>query len=204
MSEVEERKAGGEPEKEELPLREKFLRSVLEWMETIVMAIVLVAVVFTFAVRIITVDGGSMQPTYYDGDRVLVSGFAGEIDQGDVVIIVNALKEPIIKRVVATEGQTVSFDPSSQEVVVDGVPLPGEAFGIANGITTVQGLPGEVLEFPQTVPEGCVFVLGDNRGNSTDSRFAEVGMVDCRNILGKVVFNVYPFSKAGKVTWGDV
>lgn len=180
------------PEKEPLPPREKFLRSVLEWAETISMAIVLVAVVFTFVVRIITVDGRSMQPTYQDGDRVLVSGFAGKIEQGDVVIIVNALKEPIIKRVIATEGQTVDFDKEAGEVTVDGVLVPGSLYGTEDGITTVQDLPGQVLSFPQTVPENCVFVLGDNRGNSTDSRFSEVGMVDHRNILGKVVFNIYP------------
>ncbi len=200
MSETEQEKpVEQEPQEPALPFREKFLRSVLEWTETIAMAIVLVAVAFTFVVRIITVDGGSMKPTYHDGDRVLVSGFAGDIEQGDVVIIVNALKEPIIKRVIATEGQTVGFDPNLKEVTVDGVPLAGEEFGIENGITEVPNLPGKVLTFPQKVPEGCVFVLGDNRANSTDSRSIEVGMVDHRNILGKVVFNVYPFSQVGVV-----
>ena len=175
------------------------VRSVMEWVETIVMAVVLVAVAFTFVARVITVDGVSMEPTYYNGDRVLVTKLAGQARQGDVVIVVGALEEPIIKRVVATEGQTVDFDPELGEVTVDGQPLPGSVFGIEDGITFVPDLPGMVMEFPQTVPEGCVFVLGDNRDNSTDSRFVTVGMVDQRNILGKVVFSLYPFSKIGFV-----
>lgn len=175
------------------------VRSVMEWVETIVMAVVLVAVAFTFVARVITVDGVSMEPTYYNGDRVLVTKLAGQARQGDVVIVVGALEEPIIKRVVATEGQTVDFDPELGEVTVDGQPLPGSVFGIEDGITFVPDLPGMVMEFPQTVPEGCVFVLGDNRDNSTDSRFVTIGMVDQRNILGKVVFSLYPFSKIGFV-----
>ena len=175
------------------------VRSVMEWVETIVMAVVLVAVAFTFVARVITEDGVSMEPTYYNGDRVLVTKLAGQARQGDVVIVVGALEEPIIKRVVATEGQTVDFDPELGEVTVDGQPLPGSVFGIKDGITFVPDLPGMVMEFPQTVPEGCVFVLGDNRDNSTDSRFVTVGMVDQRNILGKVVFSLYPFSKIGFV-----
>lgn len=176
---------------------EKLLRSVFEWTETIVVAIVLVAVFFTFVVRVITVDGGSMQPTYYDNDRVLVSSLGEPAEQGDVVIVVNALEDPIIKRVIATEGQVVDFDPVQQEVTVDGNAIPGVRFGIENGITVVQDAPDRYLSFPQTVPEGCVFVLGDNRQNSTDSRFVEVGMIDRRNILGKVIFNLFPFSKLG-------
>ena len=188
------------PQKEK-PLGDSpFARSVLDWTETIVMAVVLVAVVFTFLARVITVDGRSMEPTYHNGDRVLVTNLAGAPQQGDVVIVVNALEEPIIKRVVATEGQTVDFDPVLGEVLVDGVTLPGSVFGIEDGITFVPDVPGQVLEFPQTVPEGCVFVLGDNRGHSTDSRFQSVGMVDQRNILGKVVFNIYPFSNLGFVS----
>ena len=176
--------------------RDRLVAGVMDWAETIVTAFVVVAILFTFVVRIITVDGGSMNPTYYDEDKVLVSSYGGAVERGDVVIIVNTLSRPIIKRVIATEGQTVDFDPELREVTVDGTPLFGEVFGIENGITVVPDTP-TALEFPQTVPEGCVFVLGDNRGNSTDSRFVEVGMVDTRNILGKVIFNVYPLSKFG-------
>ena len=176
-----------------------FIRSVMEWVETIVMAVVFVTVVFTFGARVITVDGISMEPTYYNGDRVLSTTLAGAPHQGDVVIVVNALDEPIIKRVIATEGQTVDFDQESGEVIVDGEVVPGSVYGIEDGITYVTDLPGQVLEFPQTVPKGCVFVMGDNRDNSLDSRFVEVGMVDTRNILGKVFFNLFPISKFGFV-----
>ena len=176
-----------------------FNRSVMEWVETIVMAVVFVTVVFTFVARVITVDGISMEPTYYNGDRVLSTTLAGAPHQGDVVSVVNALDEPIIKRVIATEGQTVDFDQESGEVIVDGEVVPGSVYGIEDGITYVTDLPGQVLEFPQTVPEGCVFVMGDNRDNSLDSRFVDVGMVDTRNILGKVFFNLFPISKFGFV-----
>lgn len=200
MSDTEQEKQTEEQEEAAaLPPGKKLVRSVFEWTETVVMAIVLVAVIFTFAVRIITVTGRSMEPTYYNGNRVLVSGFAGDIKQGDIVIVINALDEPIIKRVIATEGQTVDFNDLAGEVTVDGYVLEGAEFGIENGITRVPDLPGQVLTFPQTVPENCVFVLGDNRENSEDSRYMDVGMIDHRNILGKVIFNVYPFSNIGSV-----
>ena len=178
----------------------KAVRTILEWTEEIVLAVVLIAVVFTFVCRVVTVTGTSMVPSFHEGDRVLVVNDFNGVEQGDVVVIVNVLEEPIIKRVIATEGQTVDFDPVLGEVLVDGVALPGSVFGIEDGITFVPDVPGQVLEFPQTVPEGCVFVLGDNRGHSTDSRFQSVGMVDQRNILGKVVFNIYPFSNLGFVS----
>lgn len=194
LIQAEETEAG-ESEK-----RGKLKRSVLEWTETIVMAIALVATIFTFVVRIITVDGRSMEPTYHHGDRVLVTGYAGDIDQGDIVIIVHALSEPIIKRVVAVEGQTVDFDENTRELMVDGVPLKGEVFGLENGITVAPVMSDEAMKFPQIVPENSVFVLGDNRTNSKDSRYVDVGMVDHRNILGKVFFNIYPFSNIGSVS----
>lgn len=182
-----------EPKKEKPP----FKVWVLEWAETIVAAFVAVTILFTFAARVITVEGGSMEPTYFEGNRVLVTNLAGEARQGDVVIIVHALDDTIIKRVVATEGQWVDFDPVAKELLVDGEPLKGETFGIANGITSVADFPDLMLSFPQQVPEGCVFVLGDNREHSTDSRYRAVGMVDRRNILGRVVFNLFPLGKAG-------
>ncbi len=183
--------------KEERSKVSRLTESALEWAGEIVFAVVLISVLFTFFFRIITVDGRSMEPTYFDGNRVLVTGLAGKAKPGDVVIVVHALQEPIIKRVIAVEGQTVDFDPVLREVTVDSVPIKGEEYGIENSITMIPDYPGQVMEFPQTVPKGCVFLLGDNRGNSKDSRFLEVGMVDNRNILGKVIFNVYPFSIFG-------
>jgi len=169
----------------------------MDWIETIVTAFATVTVIFTFAARVITVDGASMEPNYYDGDRVLATSLAGEAEAGDVVIIVHALDETLIKRVVATEGQVVDFDNELGELVVDGQVVSGDVYGTRNGITFAPENMADSMEFPQTVPEGCVFVLGDHRDDSTDSRKLSVGMVDRRNILGKVVFNLYPLSKLG-------
>lgn len=172
---------------------------VLDWVETIVTAFAIVTVIFTFIARVVTVDGRSMEPNYYDGDRVLVTSLAGEAQRGDVVIIVHTLDETLIKRVVATEGQVVDFDNDMGELVVDGQVVNGDVYGTRNGITFASENAVDTMEFPQTVPEGCVFVLGDHRDDSTDSRKLSVGMVDRRNILGRVVFNLYPVSKVGPV-----
>lgn len=184
---------GAEPKNAPRPFKDW----LLEWVETIVVAFVAVTIFFTFFTRVITVEGISMEPTYFERDRVLVTSLAGQAKTGDVVIIVHALDDTIIKRVVATEGQWVDFDPELGELTVDGTPVEGETFGISNGITFIPDRPGMVMDFPQQVPEGCVFVLGDNREHSTDSRYLAVGMVDRRNILGRVVLNLYPFSKVG-------
>lgn len=179
--------------------KQPFHAWALDWIETIVIAFAIVTVVFTFVARVVTVDGASMEPNYYDGDRVLVTSLAGEAKQGDVVIIVHALEETLIKRVVATEGQVVDFDNELGELIVDGTVVTGDVYGTRNGITFAPENMGDTLDFPQTVPEGCVFVLGDHRDDSTDSRKQSVGMVDRRNILGRVVFNLYPMSKIGPV-----
>ena len=131
-------------------------RIILEWIEELVIAIVLIAVVFTFLFRIITVTGTSMIPNYNDGDRVLVVSNPLQISQGDVVVIINVLEEPIIKRVIATEGQTVDFDPESKAVLVNGQPVDETEFGLSNGMTDLPYTSFEILEFPQTVPEGCI------------------------------------------------
>lgn len=174
----------------------KIPRTVLEWTEELVIAVVIIAVAFTFLFRVITVSGTSMVPNYNSGDRVLVTGGFGNLKQGDVVVITNVLDEPIIKRVIATEGQTVDFDYENGTVLVDGQIVDETAFGLENGITEEPFTSFELLEFPQRVPEGCVFVLGDNRSVSEDSRYRIVGMVDKRNILGKAVFHLFPFGKS--------
>ena len=179
--------------------KQPFHAWLLDWIETIVMAFVIVTVVFTFAARVVTVDGASMEPNYYNGDRVLVTSLAGEAEAGDVIIIVHTLEETLIKRVVATEGQVVDFDNELGELIVDGQVVSGEVYGTRNGITFAPENMDDTMDFPQTVPKGCVFVLGDHRDDSTDSRKLSVGMVDRRNILGRVVFNLYPMSKIGPV-----
>ena len=114
-----------------------------------------------------------------------------------MVVVVNVLEEPIIKRVIATEGQVVDFDPDTRAVLVDGQPVDETQFGLENGITDLPYSSFEVLEFPQTVPEGCVFVLGDNRSVSEDSRYQRVGMIDTRNILGKALVRIFPLDRIG-------
>lgn len=179
--------------------RGRAVRTVLEWTEELVLAAVLIAVVFTFACRVVTVTGTSMVPSFHEGDRVLVTAPVTGVEQGDVVVIVNVLDEPIIKRVIATEGQTVDFDYSTGTVFVDGQAVDEARFGLENGITTEPFTSFELLEFPQTVPEGCVFVLGDNRAVSEDSRYKDVGMIDRRNILGKAVLHLFPFQDLGPI-----
>ena len=103
-----------------VPKRSKLVRTLLEWVEELVIAVVLIAVVFTFACRVITVTGTSMVPNFHSGDRVLVVNDFTGVEQGDVVVIVNVLQDPIIKRVIATEGQTVDLDYNAGTVLVDG------------------------------------------------------------------------------------
>lgn len=175
----------------------KGLQIVFDWMEDIAIAMGILCIIMTFVVRQISVDGESMMPNYKDGERVLITGQAASLEAGDVVVIVNTIERgPIIKRIIATEGQTVDFDETLGCVMVDGVALDDSRYGIENGITyTYQSMGYEQLTYPAVVPEGYVFVLGDNRTNSLDSR--AFGMVDERNILGKTLWVFLPISEFG-------
>lgn len=177
----------------------KGIKTLYEWLEEIAVALTLVILVFTFLFRVVTVTGESMLPNFVEGEKLIVTNLGHSVEQGTVVVITNVLNEPIIKRVIATEGQTVDIDYTTGVVYVDGEAIDETAFGLENGITTRPYSTFEPLVFPQTVPEGCVFVLGDNRSVSKDSRYAEVGMVDERHILGEAVFTLYPFSRFGPI-----
>ena len=115
------------------------------------------------------------------------------------MVLVNVLEEPIIKRVIATEGQQVDINFETGTVYVDGEALDESQFGLENGITVETNAPLEHTSFPATVPEGHIFVLGDNRLVSEDSRYTEVGMVDVRKVLGKAEFRLFPFDRFGTV-----
>ena len=177
----------------------KGVKTLYEWLEEIVIALTLVILVFTFLFRVVTVTGESMLPNFVDGQKLIVTNLGHSVEQGTVVVITNVLNEPIIKRVIATEGQTVDIDYETGVVYVDGEAVDETQFGLENGITTRPYSTLEAMVFPQTVPEGCVFVLGDNRSVSKDSRYTEVGMVDTRHILGEAVFTLYPFDRFGVI-----
>lgn len=174
---------------EEQKQTEKKDADLYEWMQALVCSVLTVVVVFTFVIRLIGVDGISMQPTLQDGDRLLVlnSLLYSDYQYGDVVVLRKAsfLEEPIVKRVIATEGQTVEIDFDAGVVYVDGVPLREDYI---NDLTFLE----EGTEFPLTVPAGSIFVMGDNRNHSNDSRDSRLGTVDARYVIGKAVFLAFP------------
>jgi signal peptidase I len=165
-------------------------RELYEWLGALLAPVLTAVLLFTFVVRVVSVDGPSMRETLQDGDKLLVlnSALCGGYDRGDIVIFQTPEFENgqlIVKRVIATEGQTVDVDFSSGVVTVDGQPLE-EAY------TREPTWLDEGLEFPVTVPEGCVFVMGDNRNNSRDSRDPELGPIDTRHIVGRAVVLAIP------------
>ena len=164
-------------------------RDLYEWMQALVCSVLVVVLLFTFVVRLIGVDGHSMVPTLQDGDRLLVlnSILYADYQYGDIVVLrkESFLAEPIVKRVIATGGQTVDIDFETGSVYVDGELLKEDYI---NELTFLE----EGTEFPLTVPEGSIFVMGDNRNNSNDSRDYRLGTVDTRYVIGKAVFLAFP------------
>ena len=169
-------------------------RDLYEWVQALVCSVLAVVLLFTFVVRLIGVDGHSMVPTLQDGDRLLVlnSLWDDDYQYGDIVVLRKDtfMEEPIVKRVIATEGQTVDIDFAAGNVYVDGELLEEDYI---NEPTYVD----EGTQFPLTVPEGSIFVMGDNRNHSSDSRSSDLGTVDTRYVIGKAVFLLFPGADEG-------
>ncbi len=176
---------------------------ILEWLEVLCTAMLLVVVIFTFIFRIATIDGESMLYTLEHGDKVVISNLNYTPKRGDIVVVSrnaqNSISgnaqsnEPIIKRVIAVGGETVDIDFGTGTVYVDGKALKEDYIGTPT-------YDKYDVEFPLYIPEGYIFILGDNRGNSMDSRdsrIGEGGLVDERYILGRAVYRFMPFDKMG-------
>lgn len=165
-------------------------RDLYEWVQSLVGSVLVVVAIFTFVIRMMGVDGHSMLNTLQHGDRLLVvnSMLYHDYKYGDIVILRKNVvfdDDPIVKRVIAVEGQTVDIDFAEGIVYVDGEAL--EEDYIREPTYTAEG-----TEFPLTVPEGSIFVMGDNRNGSSDSRDYRLGTVDTRYVIGKAAFLIFP------------
>lgn len=174
-------------------------RDLLSWLQALVFALVVLICCFTFLGRIISVDGESMFPTLYDRDLLLLQSIGYTPRQGDIVVVnkpFGPVNEPIIKRVIATEGQTVNIDYEKGLVYVDGTPLDEPYI---NGPMEAPFSPSLTIQ-DITVPENQIFVMGDNRNRSSDSRDDRLGTVDQRYVLGRAFLILLPFHHFGPVS----
>lgn len=187
MASEEIKEENGEP----LPLKKSFML----YLHDLVYMLAVIMIVFLLLFRIVIVSGSSMYSTLWNGDWLLVTSSVlyTEPQYGDIIV---ASKdsfndgEPIIKRVIATEGQTVDIDFEAGIVYVDGVALEED---YTYTPTTLQ----EGIVFPITIAEGCIFAMGDNRNGSKDSRHPDIGMIDTREVLGKALFLIFPGTGEG-------
>ena len=177
------------PGSEEQGLPEKKRgRELFDWVQALAISVLCVVLVFTFLARITGVRGSSMVQTLQHGDRLLVlSDLFCDYRQGDIVIAYkdSFYPEPIVKRVIAVAGQTVDIDFEAGVVYVDGVPLEEDYVNTPTNRS-------EGTAFPLTLKEGEVFLMGDNRNGSSDSRNALLGAVDTDYLMGKAVFLLFP------------
>ena len=195
---VAERAAPAEENAAPITKEQKMKNEIFDWLQCIVFALVACILIFLFIGRTVGVVGGSMENTLHEGERLIISDLFYTPDNGDIIVLRQDTfrNDPIVKRVIATEGQTVDIDFENCVVIVDGVALD-EPYTKEYGNYTY--LDKQDFRREITVPEGCVFVMGDNRNGSTDSRTDSIGCVEVEKILGKVIFRIAPINKIGFV-----
>ena len=178
---------GGKARKEASDGRDLYLN-----IRVLVIMMTAFVLMFTFVARIIVVSGPSMLDTLHNGDLILVWSLGYSPKQGDIVVVTQESyqEDSIVKRVIATEGQTVDINYDTDTVYVDGTPLKEDYTKERMQIPTY----GEGLNHV-TVPEGCIFVMGDNRNHSADSRHPDIGIVDTRCVIGKGIAVMFPFHR---------
>ncbi|MEQ2457050.1 signal peptidase I [Flavonifractor sp. CLA-AP-H34] len=196
---AKDRQLTQEPE-EELSSGDSLKLDLYFWLQALVMALVTLILLFTFVGRIIGVDGSSMYPTLHDRDMLLLQSVGYTPRQGDVVVLTKAFRDvdgPIVKRVIAVGGQTVDIDYAAGTVSVDGEVLD-EPY-----INEAMLPPSYANQTHIEVPEGSIFVMGDNRNHSSDSRDVALGVIDERYVLGRAVCVLLPFQHFGLIPEGE-
>ena len=164
---------------------------VFDWTKSIVTIMFIMLFILTFFFRIVNVDGDSMKNTLLNDEKLIVTSFMYTPADGDIVVISHGqhLDEPIVKRVIATEGETLKIDFDKQKVYVNDklIDEPYNSSEIVRGDSVI----------PEIIPEGKIFVMGDNRAISNDSRFNQVGLIDVKDVIGKAQFRILPLDKIG-------
>lgn len=167
-------------------------KEIFEWLQAIVVAVVIAMAIRTFVFTLVNVDGQSMEPTLHDNDRLIVTRLAYTPKKGDIIIFRPDCDpdRPYVKRIIAMPGDTIDINQETGDVSVNGE-IIDEPY-IKERIRNFGS-----VSFPAVVPENHVFVMGDNRNHSKDSRYQEVGMVSYESIIGKASFRFWPFSDWG-------
>ncbi|MBQ8255161.1 MAG: signal peptidase I [Clostridia bacterium] len=176
----------------------KISESLFEWLEIFIVSVAAVFILFSFVARIAVVEGNSMYPTLSNADKLLVRQIFYEPKQGDIVVCQSVrygLDKPLVKRIIATAGQRVRLDKTNWKIYVNDFPIDEPYLVIGEGSMVDWEYDTDEI----VIPEGHVFVMGDNRNNSLDSRFYGVGMIDERYIIGQVVYRFLPFNGFGPV-----
>ncbi len=183
---------------------------VLDWFDTVITSIVAIIVIFALFTRLSTVDGGSMKPTLQDKERLMITDFLYTPERNDIVVVwtdnlhnhdTGEWGKAIVKRIIGIPGDTIELDISTGSVYRNGEKLPQEIkdgilFEDGHAINDYTTLDWD-MNGAVTVPDGYVFVMGDNRNDSIDSRDARVGLVDMNNIIGKAYLRVAPIDRFG-------
>lgn len=186
-----------------------FLGEFFDYFELFIFSACAVLILFSFVTRLCRVDGPSMLNTLHDSEMLLVSDVFYTPERGDIIVFHQTgndpgdLNEPIVKRVIATEGEWLHIAKNSNNLLTVTVYdenkenpfVLNESYANYENGSGIYSYPTE----PFQIPEGCLFVMGDNRGNSMDSRSSAIGFVDERRVLGKVLFRLTPFDKIGVI-----
>ncbi len=199
-------------EKNKAEKKRIFAAELMDWFDTVVGSVLAIIVIFTFFTRLSAVDGSSMLPTLHDGERMLVTDFFYTPQHNDVVVLwaenlynenTGSMGEAIVKRIIGLPGDIIEINFREGIVYRNGEALPLEIkddilYEDGHAINDVT-LSRIDMNGPVTVPEGCIFVMGDNRNGSSDSRDNRIGLVDMHNIVGRVYLRIFPFDVFGGV-----
>lgn len=176
-------------------MKTKLFSVFYDLTESIVQGIFLAVLLVCSVVRTVNISGDSMLPTLKNNDKIIVWELNYKPKSGDIVIIKRGkyLDTPLIKRIIATENQIIDINYFTDKVIINNEELHENYIREKN-----LWLQGDI-DLPCKIPKDHVWVMGDNRNNSTDSRFTEVGLIPIKNIIGKAVYRISPFDNIGKI-----